>query len=436
MSKPAWWNRVVDEIDTYQLTNPANLPGAVFAVETQQDGRLIDSVGEQWANNTICSIGSMGKAFIGTAVLLALEEYDRLDVETLICDLPGMDICGDNPLKRQIRVKHLLQQTSGLLSARRYTENPKTPCNDPLGKAPCCSDDRFNLGPTAPWIGGPGITNECIFADGRCQPARQLSLDKVSSYILQTYPLAHQPGAQYTYSTANYVVAASIVEALSGQSINLYLKEKLFTPLGMTDSFFIAQETGDPLVDARMSEGVTAEQRARIADMAVITQDGQMPEEIAPAADGRWDKFRRGWRYVFPDAGMYSTADDLLTYLGMLRDRGMSRGRSILSPTIVSLLVDDQGYGHTMGFGYRSRPTPYGQGAGTLEHMGNAMTYFWYDPVPDNPLIGVFLSQRLTNVAVNNNMGAGMKVIFRVFVPLVKGGIFGSLSAEQPSLVH
>ena len=73
-----------------------------------------------------------------------------------------------------------------------------------------------------------------------------------------------------------------------------------------------------------------------------------------------------------------------------------------------------------MGFGFRSQATPYGQPAGTLEHMGYKMTYFWLELHLDNPLIGVFLSQRLPNVSVNTNLTVGMNVIFRVFVPQVK----------------
>jgi CubicO group peptidase (beta-lactamase class C family) len=426
MSNVAWWDRVLDELNTYQVANPVNLPGAVFAAETQHDGRLVANVGDDWTNTTICNIGSMCKAFIGAAVLLALEEDGRVDIETPVWKLPGMEPYANDPLKRQIRVRHLLQQTSGLPNLMHRLDFPVSPCNDRRDGPPCSHDGDLYLGPTVPWIGAAGTTNECVFADGRCQPARQLNLEKVSRHVMETYPLLHQPGAQYTYSTSNYVVAARIIEELTGKSVNIYIKEKLLAPLGLSSSFFIAQKTGDPIVDARLDEGVTEEQRARIADVSVITQDGELPPEVAPGPDGRtWDKFRRGWRYVYPDAGMYSTADDLLTFLGMLRDGGVYQSRRILSTEVLRLLVEDQGFGHTMGFGYRRQTTPYGQGPGTLEHMGNMMTYFWYDPDPGNSLLGVFLSQRICNVAVNNNMSDGMRVIFRLFVPLVKGGVYG-----------
>jgi CubicO group peptidase (beta-lactamase class C family) len=242
-----------------------------------------------------------------------------------------------------------------------------------------------------------------------------VSLDVVSEHLMRTYPLVHEPGAQYTYSSVNYVIAGRLVEKLTGVSPNIYLKQRLFGPLGMRDSFFVAAQTGDPAID----EGVSDEQRARIADVSLITRDGRWPTEVAPGPNGCWDRLRRGWRYVYPDGGMYSTAADLLAYLRMIRDSGMHGPRRVASREVMQLLVTDHGFGHTMAFGYRRTTTPYGQGPGTLEHLGNIMTYFWYDPRPGDPILGVFLSQRLANALVDNNMADGMRVIFRVFVPLV-----------------
>jgi CubicO group peptidase (beta-lactamase class C family) len=425
MSQPSWWQDVTAHIEAFQQADPQNLPGAVFAAETLRDGPLFGAVGQGWTNDTICEIGSMTKVFTATAVLLALEEHGRLDVDTPVWKLPGMELYAQDPVKRSIRIRHLLQHTTGMPVFLRYTEGPKTPCNDPEGELSEYVDPDLNLGPTVPWIGSPGYTNEYIYADGRCRPARQLSLDQVSRYIMQTYPLCHKPGEQYTYSSANYIVAARIVEQLSAQSLNRFLQHRLFLPLDMTDSFFIAQPTGDADVDARLDEGVTPQQRQRIPEVSLITRDGAMPPEVAPGPEGRWDRLRRGWRFVYPDGGMYATASDLLQFLRLLREGGRRCGERILSEEIVGMLVGDQGMGHTLGMGYRRQPTPYGQGEGTLEHLGNIMTYFWYDPRPGNPLLGVFLSQRLANAVVNNNMAAGMKVIFRVFVSQVNRALYG-----------
>jgi CubicO group peptidase (beta-lactamase class C family) len=428
MGFPDWWEEVVGEVKSFQREHPANLPGAVIAAETIQDGRLIASVGEDWSHNTICEIGSMTKPFISAALLLALEERDMLDIEMPVHKLPGMELYGEDPIKRQIRLRHVLQHTSGLPHFLKYTEWPATACNDPAGGPPFCQDPDLDLGPVSDYIGAPALTNECISKNGACRPARTLSLDDVSYYVLQTYPVTSSPppGTQYSYSTVNYVLAARIIEKLAGKSVNLYIREKLFAPLVMKDSFFVPQKTGEPKIDAWMDDGVSDEQRQRIADLVLITRDGNLPAEMAPGPNGGWDKFRTGWRFVNPDGGMFSTANDLLNFLRMLRDGGVFQMRRVLSSQIVNLLIEDQGHSHTMGFGYRSQPTPYGQSAGTIEHMGYKMTYFWYDPRPENPLIGVFLSQRLPSIAVNINIGDGLHAIFRVFVSAVKSKAFGA----------
>lgn len=418
MNAQSWWEDVVQELARFQGQHLENLPGAVIAAETRVSGPLIAAVGGGWSPNTICNIGSMTKTFTATAVLLALEEADALDVDLPVAEFPGMQVYTEDPVKRRIRVRHLLQHTTGMPVFLEYAEAPQLPCLDPEGPPPGLPGADL-VGPAVPWIGSPGYTNEPVLTDDQCRPARLLTLDEVSDHVMRNYPLQHEPGTEYSYSSANYVVAGRLVERLTGTSPNVYLKEKLFGPLGMRDSFFIAQPTGDPALDARIDEGVTAEQRARIAEVSLITRDGRWPPEVAPGPDGTWDKLRRNWRFVYPDGGMYTTAADLLAFLRAVRDGGVYRQRQVLSTAVVKLLMTDHGFGHTMGFGYRRSTSPYGQGPGTLDHLGNIMTYFWYDPRQDDPLLGVFLSQRLANAIVNNNMADGMLAIFRVFVPLV-----------------
>ncbi|HKS99531.1 MAG TPA: serine hydrolase domain-containing protein [Rugosimonospora sp.] len=430
MTEPEWWRRVTAEMDAYHAEHAENLPGAAFGVETGRDGRLLGSTGGGWGTGTICEIGSMTKPFVAAAALLALAERGLDDIETPVHELPGMAAFAGDPVRRRIRLRHLLQHTSGLPHTRRYTEWVRTACNDPDGSPPGCTGAALDLGPTTEWIGAPSLTNECVYAGGRCQPARTLDLDTVSLHIMRTYPVTADPppGTGYAYSTVNYVLVARIVEQLTGQSVNRYVKERLFAPLEMVDSFFVAGPTGDPAVDARIGEGVTDEQRARVAEFTLITKDGRFPPEIAGGPGGVRDRLRTGWRFVNADSGMYSTASDLLNFLGMLRDGGVYRSRRVLSPRLVGLLVDDQGHGHTMGFGYRDRLTPYGQRAGTLEHLGMKMTYFWYDRGPDDPVLGVFLSQRMPNFIANTNMSEGLRPIFRVFLPHVNAGVFAPAS--------
>src|SRR5258706_13462011 len=76
MSEAAWWEGVNQRMRAYQGADAANLPGAVYAVETPAEGRLIGAVGDGWGDDAICAIGSMSKPFVATALLMALEERD------------------------------------------------------------------------------------------------------------------------------------------------------------------------------------------------------------------------------------------------------------------------------------------------------------------------------------------------------------------------
>ena len=418
MGRPEWWEKVVERMKAYQAARPANLPGAVFAVETPRSGRLVSSVGQGWTTNSICAVASITKPFVATGVLMALEERGLLDIEKPVFELPGMELYSRDEMKRRIRVRHLLQHTSGLPSAQPRTSSPSRGCAG--------QPSSLDLGPTVPWVGDPGGTNECIEVEGRWVPARAASLDEVSRYVMQSFSLVSEPGEKYLYSNFGYVLAGRIIEELTGESMNRYLRRRLFEPLGMKDSFFVAAESGDEEVDSRISEGVSQEQRERIAEVTVITQDGRLPQEIAPGPDGRWDKLKRGWRFVYADGGMYSTAEDLLKYLGMLRDEGRGEGGRVVTERIVRLLVEDQGFGHTMGFAYVDESKHYGQGAFTIMHLGRFNSFIWIDHRPVATVLGVFLSHRLTSLAGNSNMLEGTAVIFNEFIPTLEAGVFGS----------
>src|ERR1700754_304909 len=372
MSGEGWWDGVEQRMAAYQKGDPANLPGAVFAVETAAEGRLQGKVGAGWETDAICAIASMSKPFVATALLLALEERDLLDIERPVYELPGMELYGRGEAKRQIKVRHLLQHTSGLPSFQHYKKAAAAGlCGEAGGGRPHCPAAGLNLGPSSEWVGEPGQTNECVRVGGKCRPARTASLEEVSEHVMASYEPRGEPGKGYGFSSYNYIVAGRLIEQLSGESMNRYVRRRLLEPLGMKDTFYVAQESGEAAVDEWQSEGVTEEQRTRVPEVALITQDGEMPPEIAAGPDGKWDRLRRGWRYVYPDGGMYATAGDLLNYLGMLRDGGKREGREVVSKQVVDLLVKDQGFGHTMGFAYANNSKRHGAGTQTLMHLGS-----------------------------------------------------------------
>lgn len=159
MARPGWWKTVVDGMVVRQRADPRVLPGAVMAAETRADGQLVASLGEGWSDDSICVIGSMTKAFMATALLLALEEHDALDLEAPVAGFPGMAALADDPRGRRLRVRHLLQHTAGMPMLLPHDQAPATACHDPAGPPRRLAGDERSLGATAPFVGSPGYTN-------------------------------------------------------------------------------------------------------------------------------------------------------------------------------------------------------------------------------------------------------------------------------------
>lgn len=114
--------------------------------------------------------------------------------------------------------------------------------------------------------------------------------------------LLFEPGTKWQYSNPGIAALGRIVEVTSGQKYEDFLAERIFTPLGMTDSFFFPP----------------AAKHARIADVMV-----GMPNAKPVGMGDRI--FRKGSKYPMPEGGLYSTATDLLTLSDEPQPRHLQR---------------------------------------------------------------------------------------------------------------
>ena len=164
--------------------------------------------------------------------------------------------------------------------------------------------------------------------------------DTLASYVpkLAAVPLDFQPGTEWAYSgAAGPEVLSRIVEIVSGQTFDEYLRTRLFEPLGMKDTFFYPPD----------------DKRARLVTLYRKTPNGL--EKVANQ-DGFSSK-----TYFSGGGGLMSTAGDYLQFAQMLLDGGELGGKRFLSPRTVELMasnhVGDMFNGklgrpaHGMGFG-------------------------------------------------------------------------------------
>jgi CubicO group peptidase (beta-lactamase class C family) len=338
------------------VTDKGNLYEGAFGKRDlgKADAMTLDSV--FW-------IASMTKAITATAAM-QLVERGKLQLDEPIGKLlpqlanpqvlEGFDADGNpklRPAKRPITLRQLLTHTAGL------------------------TYDIWNadMGKYMAATGTPGIIS--------CQDA-----------ALAT-PLVFDPGERWEYGI-NIDWVGKAVEAASGQKLDAYLRDNIFTPLGMKDTGF----------------KLGASQRARLTGMHARTPDGlaAIPFELTQEPE-----FHMG------GGGLYSTARDYLAFLQMLLHHGRYNGATVLKPETVEMMGKNHigalkagvlktaapdysndidvfpGQDAKWGLSFLINPQkgPAGRSAGSLTWAGLANTYFWLDPV--KRVAGVILTQVL-----------------------------------------
>jgi len=175
-------------------------------------------------------------------------------------------------------------------------------------------------------------------------------------------PLVYQPGTVFEYSLSHEVLGA-VVEKVSGKSLDAYLRESIWAPLGMGDTGF----------------HVADNKKSRQAHPFKLNPLNNNPQSILPIVSGV--KFECG------GGCSLGTVPDYLKFGQMLVNGGEFNGRRILSPAIVKLMTSDQmnknivnrvavvephreGYGFGLGVAVRTEP-------GLAAVPGNVGEYSW-----------------------------------------------------------
>jgi CubicO group peptidase (beta-lactamase class C family) len=308
-------------------------------------------------------IASMTKALTATAAMQLIEQ-GKLELEQspghVLPELAapqvleGFDAAGAprlRPAKRPVTLRHLLTHTAGF------------------------SYDIWNanIGKYMEYAGVPGVIS--------CQNA-----------ALQT-PLVFDPGEAWEYGI-NIDWVGKVVEAVSGTSLEVYLRDHIFTPLGMRDTGF----------------KLRADQRTRLVGMHARTPTGLQP--IAFEMPQEPEFFMGG-------GGLYSTAADYVAFMQMILHGGRYNGAQVLKPETVALMSRNhigelcvgtlktvhpdlsndanlfpgmvQKWG--LSFLINTAPSPNGRSAGSLAWAGLGNTYFWIDPT--RRVCGIILTQIL-----------------------------------------
>jgi len=227
------------------------------------------------------------------------------------------------------------------------------------------------------------IGNKDAYRRAMYQPRPKSNSEQINR--LAKLALNYHPGEEWQYSAATSVVG-HLVEVISGKSLDIFLKERLFNPLDMPDTHFYLGNTKGGRLTAQYSPG---------KDKKIILQD--------PGSEkSRWITAPRN---IFSGSGgLVSTARDYLRFQQMMLNKGQLNGVRILAPSTVSLMLENHtgdlpiwltGPGTGFGLGYGvivdrgKSSSPLSEGSA---YWGGAYcTISWIDPEKD--LVGLMMTQ-------------------------------------------
>jgi methyl acetate hydrolase len=309
-------------------------------------------------------IASMTKA-VTTAGAMQLVEQGKLSLDDPIGKvlpdlaspqvLEGFDAEGEprlRPAKHPITLRHLMTHTAGF----------------------CYDLWNGDMGRYLEKTGLPGIIS--------CQNA-----------ALKT-PIMTDPGTRWEYGI-NIDFVGKAIEAASGTRLDAYLRDNLFTPLGMSDTGF----------------KITDDMRRRVVGMHARGEGGA----VAPLPF----ELEQNPEFHMGGGGLYGTAGDYIKFCQMILNKGRGNGNQLLKPETVALMAQnhigdlvmtkmvsaapiytndvdlypDMVKKWGLSFLINTAQTPEGRSPGSLAWAGLANTYFWIDPARD--VAGVILMQML-----------------------------------------
>ena len=216
---------------------------------------------------------------------------------------------------------------------------------------------------------------------------------------LAEVPLLYEPGSRWSYSMSTDV-CGYLVEAISGQSFESFLQERLFEPLDMPD-------TGFSVSDTQLDRFAACYERA--PDKSLHLQD-----------DPETSRYRSAPRAPSGAGGLVGTVSDYANFCEMLLQKGQFRGRQIIGRPILELMTRNHlggqslaqmavgGFSETsndgVGFGLGFATTMDAAASGTVGEGdfywgGLASTLFWVDPIED--LYAIFMTQLIPSSTFN-----------------------------------
>jgi CubicO group peptidase (beta-lactamase class C family) len=323
--------------------------------------------GPALGSDAIFRIYSMAKPIVSVAFMMLVEEGRLFIADPIAKFIPefadvrvGVEKDGKLELvaaKRAITIQDLLRHTSGLT----YAFTGDSAVQRLYGKAQLFTPDPANA--------KTFLTHDLTTAEFVIELAK--------------LPLIDQPGASWNYSHSTDVIGR-VIEIVSGQTLGAFVDERIFKPLGMSDTGFFSP----------------ADKRERLAEPFDSDPDTGKPVELI--------EMQTAPRFESGGGGLFSTMDDYARFAQMLYLGGALGSTRLLGRKTLEFMTSDHlgpnvrivntnllPPGHRFGLGFAVRrevgmgPTP--GTPGEFFWGGLAGTVFWI--APEEELIAMMMIQ-------------------------------------------
>jgi len=221
---------------------------------------------------------------------------------------------------------------------------------------------------------GPGT-----YVDSLYQSGDFWAVENTESFVAQLakLPLYFEPGTNWRYGVSTDVLGR-LVELISGESLDEYLRQHIFKPIGMDDTFF----------------EVPDDKETRFVSNYTTTKDGDLKLVDHPSMS----RYCKNVTFFSGGGGLVSSISDYLKFSQMLLDGGIYNEQRILGPKTIELMTADHcksvthhggpvvlpAMGHGFGLGF-TMTNDLAESAitgseGAFGWGGAAGTYFRIDP--------------------------------------------------------
>ncbi|MDE0885916.1 MAG: serine hydrolase [Myxococcota bacterium] len=349
----------------------AEIPGAVVLARMPREGEVLEFAWSQglsamrperlpMTRETVFDLASLTKSLATTTGIMLLVGDDKIALDDPVAKyLPSFA----ERDKEEVTIRHLLTHSAGLKPWRGYHETL-------LEKQRKTGESHIATPEAKAWI------VDRIVRSG----------------------LVHEPGEAAVYGDLDFIALGALIEAVSGQSLDVFCRERIFEPLGMKDTRFIplagGLEGGSELSEA---------ERRRLA----ATENCPWRKRILWGEVHDPNAFAMGG--VAGHAGLFAPADDIMRFAQVLLDSWHGRSDALPS-ALVRQFCERQEIPEKSDWALGWDTPTEGQSSSgqyfssqSVGHLGFTGTSLWIDL--ERELVVVMLTNRVHLIAKRSHFG-------------------------------